>query len=177
MSVIDSAATWGGDVGSVLQSWADAGIFSYVLPFLLIFALIFAILSRIKFFEDKKTINMIISLAAALMALQFGYVPAFFEKIFPKMGVGLAVLLVALIFFGAFIDWGDNKKAIPWTFLGIGALIFLIVVLQSFTDYSVFGAWWWQEYWQGIITLVVIAAVIILVVATGNKRSSSGSGG
>ena len=76
------------------------GFFDYLLPFLIIFALVFGILTKIKIFEDNKAINAIIALSVGLMALQFGFVSAFFSELFPRLGVGLAVILVIIIFIG-----------------------------------------------------------------------------
>ena len=93
----------GGAIGDMLSKWQQAGFFSYVLPFLLIFALIFAILERVGIFKDNKAINAIIAAVVGLMSLQVQMVSQFFAEIFPRLGVGLAILLVLLILTGLFI--------------------------------------------------------------------------
>src|SRR3990167_5223415 len=87
----------GGTFGNLLSQWEQLGVFSYVLPFLLIFALVFGILMRTKIFEENKGINGIIALSTALMALQFNFVPIFFSDIFPKLGIGISVILAGII--------------------------------------------------------------------------------
>ena len=98
-------------IASILNSWDNAGIFSYVLPFILIFALVFALLQKTAIFAKKKanadpvhntTIEAIIAAAIGLLALQLDVVSIFFQNIFPKFGVGLAIFLVLIIFLGFF---------------------------------------------------------------------------
>ena len=43
----------GGAIGNMLFQWEQAGVFSYVLPFLLIFAVVFGILSKTGVFKEK----------------------------------------------------------------------------------------------------------------------------
>jgi len=157
------------DVGSVLVEWESLGVFSYVLPFLLIFAVVFAILSKLKIFEDNRAINMIISLAIALLSLQFGFVSNFFAEIFPRMGVGIAILLVALILFGAFINWKSDKT--PWIFFGIGAVIFVFILFLTFSSYSWWGSYWFEQYRDLIVVGIVIIAVIVAITVSGKKKA------
>ncbi|MBU4015742.1 hypothetical protein KJ878_06145 [Patescibacteria group bacterium] len=111
----------GGGIGDFLNEMNNAGFFSYVLPFLLIFALVFGILNQIRLFKENKSINGIIALVVGLMALQFDFVPIFFSEIFPRMGVGLVVLLLLLIFAGMFAD--PDSNATMYTLLGVGVVI------------------------------------------------------
>src|SRR3989338_4351196 len=96
---LQSFGFFGGSFGNVLSQWEQLGVFSYVLPFLLIFALIFGILQKVNIFggaqgQSNKGINGVIAVSTALMALQFNFVPLFFRDIFPKLGVGLTVILI-----------------------------------------------------------------------------------
>ena len=98
----------GGAIGNILSQWEAMGFFSYVLPFLLIFAMVFGILIQLRLFRDNKTINAIIALAVGLMALQFSFVPRFFSEIFPRLGVGLVVILIIIILTGLFANPEDK---------------------------------------------------------------------
>ena len=95
---------YGGTFGNLLAQWEQLGVFSYVLPFLLIFALIFGILQRVDVFKGNKGINAIIALSVSLMSLQFNLVPIFQAEIFPKLGVGLSVILAVIILKGLFLE-------------------------------------------------------------------------
>ena len=120
----------GGSFGSVLSQWEQLGVFSYVLPFLLIFALIFGILQRVKIFNESKGINAVIAVSTALMALQFNFVPVFFADIFPQLGIGLSVVLLGLILTGLFTD-----SNLTWMGMGLGGIIFLVIIGNYFSRY------------------------------------------
>src|SRR3989344_2867821 len=112
MSVIAflaSGSFFGGGFGEILAKWQEIGVFSYILPLLLIFALIFGILTKMSLLGDNKAVNAIIALAVGLMSLQFDFVPRFFSEIFPRLGIGLAILLVLLILTGLFWSNEDSQ--------------------------------------------------------------------
>jgi hypothetical protein len=153
----------GGPIGNMLSQWEQMGFFSYVLPFLLIFALVFGILSRLKLFStgDKtkpnNAINAILSFVIALMSLQFNFVPQFFSEVFPRLGVGLAVILIVIILLGFFMPqkvWGD------YVFLGIGGIILLIILNKSFG----FLNWTAGNLSYQTVTLIVYLIIILIVI-------------
>lgn len=151
-----------GIIGDLLSKWEQIGFFSYLLPFLLIFALVFGILTRVQIFKDNKWVNGIIALAVALMALQFEFVPAFFSQIFPRVGVGLAIILGILIIAGLFMD--PDSKWINYILLGVGVLIIGIVLIQSSGELGWASGEWWEQNWQmvvGAVFLLILISVII----------------
>ena len=123
--ILASYSSYNGQIGDVLNQWKQVGVFDYMLPFLMIFALIYGILTKINIFssgrdkEPNKTINGIIALAVGLMALQFDFVSIFFAEIFPRMGVGIAILLVILILSGLFMDPGTKWVSISFYVVGL----------------------------------------------------------
>ncbi|MAH06860.1 hypothetical protein CMI38_01255 [Candidatus Pacearchaeota archaeon] len=124
------AGFYGYSIGDVLNTWADMGIFAYALPFLMIFALVYGILDRTGILGNNRGVNSTIALAFGLLALQFDYVSGFYASIFPYAGMGLAVLLIAMIFLGLTGDQGGVNK----TWLGIGVVIGLIVLVSAVSD-------------------------------------------
>ena len=148
----------GGTLGNVLSQWEQIGVFSYGLPFLLIFALVFGILSNVNIFKGNKGINGIIALAVSLMALQFGFVSQFFAQIFPKLGIGLSVILAALILLGLFMNTSQTRMM-----FGIGAVVFMIIMASSF-DFGTAGFWEFISQNIGITMFVLICLVAIFMV-------------
>ena len=143
--------------------------FRLILPFLLIFAVVYAILTKIPVFEKNKGAGVVAAVAIGLLSIQFAAVPDFFDVIFANFGIGLAILLVALILGGVFI--GDDEKAYKWIFFGLGAIIFLVVTFTSLSSWSFVGSWWWDQYGAMIIVgLVVIGAIIGIIVASKDKK-------
>jgi len=165
-----------GAIGEMLTKWEQAGFFSYLLPFLLIFALVFGILTRTQIFKDNKMVNGIIALSVALMALQFSFVSDFFSQIFPRVGVGLAIILGILIIVGLFIDPKNN--AINYVLLGIGVVTIGVIIIQSAGATGWSSGEWWSENWEvvvGAIFLLILVSVIIG--SSGSKSDKSPTGG
>jgi hypothetical protein len=160
-----------GTIDTILQEWANFGVFRYVLPFLMIFAVVYGILSKTALLGDNKGVNATISLAVGLLALVNGYVSSFFQSIFPYTGMGIAVLLIALILMGLIAGDTDTK----WTryvWFGIGVIIFIVVVLSSFTDY----AWWgggtsfYAYDWPAILAAILILGLLGFIIFGANKK-------
>lgn len=163
----------GGSIGNMLAQWEAAGVFTYILPFLIIFAIVYSVLSVTKIFRGNNAVNAVISLAVALLALQFQIVPIFFAEIFPRMGVALSVLLVLVIIGGFFVDPEGDKKWIRWVLIGITAVILIIVIggaLRGF-GWGGFGGggWFYGIPWSTVLIFAIIFGLIIWVVASTNK--------
>ena len=150
-----------------LNNLATMGFFSYVLPFLLIFAVVYSLLVRIDIFRDNKGAAVLIAFAIGLLALQLSWVSEFFQTVFPRFGIGVALLLIALILAGAFIS---DKTSYKWIFFGLGVLIFIIVMLGAFSDWRFTGTNWWDQYGSVaiVITLVVAGIVGVILSSKGN---------
>jgi hypothetical protein len=166
----------GGGIGNILAQWEAAGVFAYALPFLLIFAIVYAILSFVKVFQNNKAVNAIISLAVALMALQFNLVSVFFASIFPRLGVALSIILVLLILGGMFLDW-DNQ-GMKWFLFLVVAVTVIVVIWGPLKDIGLFG--WGRPVWFGgnvgnIIGAVVIIGLIIWVISGGKTNVKIGN--
>jgi hypothetical protein len=159
---------YGGDIGSLLASWEQAGVFSYVLPFLLIFAIVFGILSKIKIFGENRALNAVIALVVGLLALQFELVPIFFSEIFPRLGVALSVILALIILAGLFFD--VNNKVVQYLFLGVALIAFLIVLMKTSGQLGWYSSYWWYANWKGILGVAVIIGALIAVISSGAKR-------
>ncbi len=153
----------GGAIGNILSQWEAMGFFSYVIPFLLIFALVFGILIQLRLFRDNKTINAIIALSVGLMALQFSFVPRFFSEIFPRLGIGLVVILIIIILTGLFANPEDKwQMYLMW---GIGAIVVVVILVQTAGVTGWYSFFPWLGYnWPmalGVIAFIVIIAVIV----------------
>lgn len=161
----------------LLNELASFGFFAYILPLLLIFATVFAILSRIEIFKDNKGVNLIISLAIGFLALQFPQVPQFFAVIFSNLGIGIGIMLAALILAGVFIT-GENS--FKWIFFGIGGLIFIIITFASLSSWNYIGGfqwgWWWANYGGLILFLFLLIGVIVAVLMSQRNGGTPAAG-
>ncbi len=162
-------------IGDVLNTWADLGVFAYALPFLLIFAIVFGILNKSKILGENKGVQATVALAVGLLALQFNYVTTFYEIIFPYAGVGLAVLLVGIIFLGFIVKEGENTWVTKVLF-GLGVIVFLYIVIGSLSDFAWFGGlgYGFTYAWPTILAGLILLGVIALIVfgdRLGGKKS------
>jgi hypothetical protein len=153
-------------ITNIFAYWEQVGVFSYIIPFLLIFALVFGILMRMGLFKENKAVSAIIALAVGLMALQFDFVPRFFSEIFPRFGIGLAIILITLILVGMFTD--PSKPGLMYLFLGIGVVITIVILVQTSSALGSNVGTWIQQNWGsslaaiGIIILVIVAIAAVL---------------
>ena len=159
-----------GAFGDFLDSLAANGFFSLFLPFLLIFALILGILNQTNMFKENKAINPIIAFVVALMSLQFGFVTDFFSQIFPRMAVGLSVILVLLILVGIFIP---KKNWVTYALLGISAVILIIVLVQSAGAVGWTAGEWWYNNWPTVAGAVFILIIIAVIVGASNPSDKT----
>src|SRR3989344_164194 len=163
------------DITSVLNQWESAGIFDYVLPFLLIFAVIFGILTATRVFGPNKGVHIVISLVVALLSLRIGYVQSFFAEVFPRLGVALAVIIVVVILTAAFIP-EEHKKGWVIGLYSLGGIAALLVIFNSFEALSWFQSQWWDEWGAWIIGALILIGLIVAVSLSKEGGGSSGSG-
>ena len=146
------------------------GVFDLVLPFLLIFALVFGILTSTNIMGANKGVNLIIAFVIGLMALQLGFVQAFFIELFPRFAIGLAIILVVVVMAALFIP--KNGPGRGW-FIGFsigGAVIGLGVIIATFDEFYWFNSFFWQSYWGLIVGGIIFVILIVAVFVTSNPH-------
>jgi len=155
---------WQTSITDVLNQWQQIGVFSYVLPFLLIFAVVFAIISKTKIGEGNKAVSAIIAMAVGLLSLQFDLVPTFFATIFPRVGVGIAIILAVIILLAVF--YGGDVGHMKWVgyIAAIGVPIWALVNWDWFGWGDQFGIGFWiqENFWSLAIAAIVIFAIYFI---------------
>jgi hypothetical protein len=120
-----------------ILNYLDAqGVFAYLLPFLIIFAVVFGIMEKAKILGHNRGVHATIAIAVGLLSLYNDYVTDFFQSIFPYAGIGIAVLLVALILMGLLSSEDTDGKWVKYVWFGIGAIAFVAIIWASFEDMS-----------------------------------------
>ncbi len=150
-------------ITGVLNVWNNMGVFSYVIPFLLIFAVVFAILKKTGILgDDNDGILAIIAVAIGLLSLQFDFVSKFFSVIFPRFGIGLSLFLILMILVGFFVPKRDvDKKGfaiIGWV-IGLGVVFWSLNSWGEWSQFG-FGGWFTNNFWAIIILIVVVGTII-----------------
>ena len=174
----------GGAIGSLLSQWEQQGVFAYVFPFLLIFSIVYGLLSRLAIFtiskggqekEPNNTLNAIIALAVALMALQFDVVPLFFAEIFPRLGIGVSILLVVLVLGGLFIP---TQKENNWFMVFLIICFFALIIFIIKDSFRHFG-WTFSTFDFGLFfynygwLILLIVMIVATIASTRRKRNSN----
>lgn len=166
------------DIGSILLTFDSMGVFDYLLPFVLIFAFIFGILTKTELLgKENKGLNAVIALALAAMSLQLDFIPLIFREMFPRLGVGLAVLLCLLILVGLFIKGSGTNSEKTWNiiFSVVGVVIFLVILVQSFDMFGWGGFGGFGGDVVGwIVGAVLLVGVIVAIVMSTNSTSTPG---
>ncbi|MCK5450076.1 hypothetical protein KAI32_04365 [Candidatus Pacearchaeota archaeon] len=151
-------------ITDVLNIWNDLGVFSYMIPFLLLFAVIFAILEKSQVLGENKSIMSIVAASIGLLALQFDFVSEFFAVIFPRFGIGISIFLVLIIMIGFFFPKGNllgEGSWIGWT-VGVGVVIWSLSEWDQWGSHYGFGGWFGENIWA-IIVLAVLVTLIVLI--------------
>lgn len=162
-----------GSMADILFQWENMGVFDFALPFLLVFVIVYGILTSTKFLGDNNGVYIIVALVIGLMSLRYDYFfSAFLSELFPRLGVGLAILLTVLILVGLFI--GDKDNYWRYILIAIGAIIAIVVVWQSAgaLGYDWTGTYGGESVGWVLFGVLMIGAIIAVVIS-GNPRGGS----
>lgn len=155
---------------ALLFDWLTGSGAQIIFVFILLFTLIFGILQKIKLFgENKKQIDALISLAAALLTTSVAYALDVIRQLVPFMAVGLVIILVFVLLIGMFWHDKDGFKPADWMKYMVFGIVFiaLVIAVMYFT-----GAWsYLGEIWRdessnaigNIVTALIVIGVIVLV--------------
>lgn len=158
---------------NILNQWAEWGVFSYMLPFLLIFAFVYGILIKSKILGENTGVNVIVSAAVGGLAIVGDTVPRFFQEIVPNLGMALIVLIAAVILLGLF--YGESEGSLKWiknVLFGIGVVALVLVLFASFSSYNFSGVFLWEEYGPALIALLILGGAIALMVAPKKEKKT-----
>lgn len=162
-------------IADVLTQWQTAGVFDYVLPFLLIFSVVFGILTSTGVIGRQKGVHVIVSIVIGLLALRLGFVQTFFTELFPRLGIGLAVILALLIMTGLFIH-EDEAKYWMYGIAAVATISWIIILVGTSESVGWFGFYSGTigDYAGLIVGAVLLIGVIIAVVISKSEGGGSG---
>ena len=165
---------YGGPMEQMVAQWSQMGVFTVLLPFVLVFSVVFAILEKIDLLKNRG-VHVIISLAVAFFTIANPYVVSFFTPLFSNLGLGVAILICAVIVLGFALKIDDKTWTPLFTIMGI---IIFIVILARAKIFSGASLPTCDANCQAIIVFVII--IVIAVVAAlmwSNKDKDHKKGG
>lgn len=148
---------------SMIQMWAQFGVFNVLIPFLLIFAVVFAILQKSRVLGAHRGIDAIVAISIGMLSLQWDFMPRFFSELFPRLGMAIAVLLSLIILVGLFIT-KESRNVYYIILASVAFIIFIVMLSYTYGGFSFASNSWWQQWGGGIIALVVIIGIIVALV-------------
>ena len=158
----------------MISKGVSMGIFSYVLPLILIFAVVFAILEKTRLLgTGKKQLDAIVALVIAILAIQLPFVGDFFSRIFPNFGVGIAIFVVLMILTGLFYSDSDAKQ--KTVFMVIGIVLAVAIILWTFAGWQMWlssaalSKFLIENFWTFVV-IVMIVLIILAVWHFGKKK-------
>jgi len=165
-----------GSIADVFFQWEYLGVFDFVLPFLLVFAIVFGTLTATNMLGKNRGVAVIIAFVIGLMSLRYqNYFSAFLSELFPRLGIGISILLALLILVGLFI--ADEQRRYWFYGLGaLGAVIAIIIVYQTLDRQGFIGSGGVTSDAVGFIILAVLLVGVIIAVASGGGRHETGTG-
>ena len=173
ISFISQLPIWFMQIGGfnafdVNYALGQIGAFTYILPFFLIFSVIFGILTSTNIIGSNRGVNLVIAFSISLMALQIGIVQSFFIELFPRLAIGLFIILSFIILIGLFIPHGTPGKGWFIGFAVAGVIVAIIVITSTFDQLYWFDSYFWQNAWPTIIGAIIFI-VLLIFVAVGAK--------
>ena len=161
-----------GNIIDIFRQLEYLGFFDIILPFLLIFAVVFGILSYMKIFGDQKSVHVIIAIVIGLLSIRLPFFSAFLTQISPRLGVGLVILLTIIILIGLFTP-EESRGTISWILLAVGAIIFIVIIVQTANVMSYFGTgYYFSEEIIGWVVMIAILIGVVVAVVAGNSSGS-----
>jgi hypothetical protein len=159
-------------IGDIFFQWEALEVFDFLLPFLFVFALVFGILSTTGILGKNKQVTIILAIVVALMSLRYNYfLSDFLTELFPRLGIGMGVLLAILIFVGLFIA-KEEQRYWGYGLASVGAVIAIVVLHQTGQRLG----WGWFSSASGsdntgfIVLAVLLIGIIIAVATSGDNK-------
>jgi len=152
----------------VLFQWQDYGLYTVVLPFLLVFILSFGVLEKVNMFgvgNKSRKINAILSVVLGLLFIQSSSLVFLLNSFLPNASMLLVVAVVFLVFFGLLTkkDLSMDTGFYVWA---VGLMAFAAVVWALFYDSfsrSLDIPYWLYLSDQAQANILVIGAIILVI--------------
>jgi len=143
------------------------GFFGFIFPFIFTAAVVFGLLLKTKTLTDDKRIMAIVSITIAFFVAGFGgpTLATFFVSAFGMAAMVIAGILIVVLFSSmAGIDIADlgKNKAVKWSLVAIGIVIFIIAI----------GAWTYApspEVLAIIFVVIILLLVVVFIAGPGGK--------
>lgn len=145
-----------------------------ILPFIILFLVVYAILQKTKILGgDNKLLNIVLSLALALISVSFAHPTQVITRIIPVFGVAVVSVLLLLIVF-AFSEGKDKlelNSGVKYAIWGIVGFAILATLLWASGIWAYITSKSNTNLFWNVLFFIIIAAVIgIAAAGSGGKK-------
>ena len=148
-------------IADTLNLWESFGIFSIVLPFILIFAVIYGMLTKMEFFEKRST-NILISASVGLIATALGYYGNCLSAFVIASVISITCVLILYLAVGFVIEEPKKASAFAW----------IIVVIVFYIVFTTFPTCSFEPIGIPLPIWIIFAVVIGFIVWIFYDKSS-----
>ena len=160
---------------NVMAQWENFGVFTILLPFILVFAVVFAILEKIALFENNRGVNILIALVIGFFTISNPYVSYFFRYIFGNLAWGIAIMIAVVILLG--LSLKPDEATWKWIFGILAAVLFLSIMSKPMADgknglqFLIGDSLWnWVQANGAMVVLgLFMLFAVLAIVMTGKK--------
>ena len=158
---------------TLMEQWQQFGVFTVLLPLVLVFAVVFAILEKINILNNRG-VHLVIALAVGFFTVANPTVSQFFLPLFSNLGLGVGIVLVLIILVGLAIR--PDQNAGRWLYGVVGGIVFLVILGRTGMFKFMFGdnvsSWiTMNSSWIVLIIFIALIAVGVMIGARGEGNS------
>lgn len=162
--------------GDVIITLQEAGVFEYVLPFLLIFAILFAILEKTQVFgTDKTNVNVVVATVIGLLVLVQPDIIKTINLFLPRVSLIIVVILMFLLIISMIA--GNTFSGLKGHVFAIAVVVVIIAVIVALTlpSSGSFGFYLSQNDRDALLSIGLPMLLFFLVLGLITKKPNKGN--
>ncbi|QQG39143.1 MAG: hypothetical protein HYS32_01655 [Candidatus Woesearchaeota archaeon] len=163
------------DFETAFFAWQSSGLFTVVLPFLLVFTLVFAVLQKVKILGEDKRVNVIIAIIVGLLILQSNFAVAAINNFLPNIALVLVVAIMFIVVLGLLFVGDDDKwKGVVggWSTVIAVIGIFWALTFDSFNEIWNLPPWLFLSDSAKATLLVIFTIIVVIWLVTRDSESN-----
>lgn len=152
---------FGGGFYALIEQWQSYGVFTVLMPLILIFSVVFAILEKVNILNNRG-VHLVIALAMGFFTVSNPYIAAFFMPFFSNLAIGVVIVLALVILIGLAIK--PESGSFKWIFGITGAILFIVILARVGVFKYLFGetsGTWLAQNSAWIVLLIFLALIAV----------------
>ena len=162
------------DFGDAVRWMQDAGVYEFVLPFLLIFAIFYAILEKTKVLgKNQARINAVVAMVAGLLVVAQTNIVQTINMFLPRVSLAMVVILMGLMMIVLFA--GKDYHGFGDLANGLAMIVVVVMLLLALSPEMGWNTARWITYADrqrlfSIGAFLAILALIYFIITSGKEK-------